>query len=92
MKKEIIGDEEHNVIGLNKYEQKNHDLEEIFNRVNFIKMQMKEIYSVGCACPNIDRIEEKETYSSAPIKSHSISGFFKSIGYSIKGLFSKKSQ
>ena len=91
MKKEIIGDEKHNIIDLNEFYPKIDDKLDLLNSISKmneeLKRQMNEIHSVGCALssPIIE-------YSSAPKKSGGISGFFKSIGSSIKGLFSKKKQ
>ena len=93
MKKEIIGDEKHNIIDLNEFYPKIDDKLDLLNSISKmneeLKRQMNEIHSVGCALSS--PIMEYE-YSSAPKKSGGISGFFKSIGSSIKGLFSKKKQ
>ena len=91
MKKEIIGDEKHNIIDLNEFYPKIEDKLDLLNSISKmneeLKRQMNEIHSQGCALSS--PIME---YSSAPKKSGGISGFFKSIGSSIKGLFSKKKQ
>ena len=91
MKKEIIGDEKHNIIDLNEFYPKIEDKLNLLNSISKmneeLKRQMNEIHSQGCALSS--PIME---YSSAPKKSGGISGFFKSIGSSIKWLFSKKKQ
>ena len=91
MKKEIIGDEKHNIIDLNEFYPKIEDKLDLLNSISKmneeLKRQMNEIHSQGCALSS-----PIMAYSSAPKKSGGISGFFKSIGSSIKGLFSKKKQ
>ena len=94
MKKEIIGDEKHNIIDLNEFYPKIDDKLDLLNSISKMNEELirqmneiPEIHSVGCALSS--PIME---YSSAPKKSGGISGFFKSIGSSIKGLFSKKKQ
>ena len=94
MKKQIIGDEEHNVIDMDEFRPKIEDQEKILYNIlkmkEEMKRQMEQIHCVGCACSNIESFEDKLTYSSAPKKSSGVKGFFKSIGSSIKGLFTKK--
>ena len=93
MKKEIIGDEKHNIIDLNEFYPKIDDRLNLLNSISKKSLELKrqmneihyEVHSVGCASPIM-------AYFSAPKKSGGISGFFKSIGSSIKGLFSKKKQ
>ena len=93
MKKEIIGDEKHNIIDLNEFYPKIDDKLDLLNSISKMNEELKrqmneihyEVHSVGCASPIM-------AYFSAPKKSGGISGFFKSIGSSIKGLFSKKKQ
>ena len=91
MKKEIIGDEKHNIIDLNEFYPKIEDKLDLLNSISKmneeLKRQMNEIHSQGCALSS-----PIMAYSSEPKKSGGISGFFKSIGSSIKGLFSKKKQ
>ena len=105
MKKQIIGDEKHNVINLDIYKPKYDDddflIKDISSNVGAANMNLmsihKELTAVGCAMKSIsaqgcaiESISESISFSSAPKKKSGISDFFKSIGSSIKGFFSKK--
>ena len=89
MKKEIIGDEKHNIIDLNEFYPKIDDRLNLLNSIsNKMNLELKrQMNVVGCSLSS-----PIMAYFSAPKKSGGISGFFKSIGSSIKGLFSKKKQ
>ena len=92
MKKEIIGDKESNIIPIKKssYSKNNNWEDNVYDNYKVGNaMAMDDIYSKAKSL-------EKESYSfgksgaELPKKSGAIGGFFKSIGNSIAGLFSKK--
>ena len=94
MKKEIIGSEKKlSFLSLEKIREQDDKIEEIMRETKKGIAMAKELNNMGYACLNLDDDSYNFKKSSKKEKkSGGISGFFKSVGNSIKGIFSKKNK